>query len=441
MRYAVRLLAGALALIVTAGPARAADEESSAASAPASLSSAEAPSPEEGGVFNIVTWNSALAETMKICVPSYREDEEGNASIGGLPIRWTVISDEGSGYEDWLDATLPLNGTLAADDRADLVLLNADSLRKYCRSDLTEPLDGERGIVPDAFEDSYAFAAEAAEDETGRLKAAALELEPGALIYRRDMAKRVLGSGEPETVQEAVKDFAALKKTAEKAAAAGVPLFQTAEQSFPVFSSARESGWVKDETAERPALEIPDTLKEWAETAALWRKAGALGESALFQTEEPDAAAGGRTDGNEAAFGMVKGPSVWLKGGVWIACAAGTDNPEADAELIRTLTLDPDTLMARASGSGDFVNARGVMETMAEGYRSTLCGGQNTRKLLTAQADALGSRKSAATVYDGMLDALFQEEMAPFIGGTADYAACERSFRKRAGAQFPELQS
>ena len=78
---------------------------------------------------------------------------------------------------------------------------------------------------------------------------------------------------------------------------------------------------------------------------------------------------------------------------------------------------------------------------MAEGYRSTLCGGQNTRKLLTAQADALGSRKSAATVYDGMLDALFQEEMAPFIGGTADYAACERSFRKRAGARFPELQS
>ena len=295
--------------------------------------------------------------------------------------------------------------------------------------------------MPDAFEDSYAFAAEAAEDETGRLKAAALELEPGALIYRRDLAKRVLGSGEPETVQEAVKDFAALKKTAEKAVAAGVPLFQTAEQSFPVFSSARESGWVKDETAERPALEIPDTLKEWAETAALWRKAGALGESALFQTEGPDAAAGGRTDGNEAAFGMVKGPSVWLKGGVWIACAAGTDNPEADAELIRTLTLDPDTLMARASGSGDFVNARGVMETMAEGYRSTLCGGQNTRKLLTAQADALGSRKSAATVYDGMLDALFQEEMAPFIGGTADYAACERSFRKRAGAQFPELQS
>ena len=262
MRYAVRLLAGALALIVTAGPARAADEESSAASAPASLSSAEAPSPEEGGVLNIVTWDSALAETMKICVPSYREDEEGNASIGGLPIRWTVISDEGSGYEDWLDATLPLNGTLAADDRADLVLLDADSLRKYCRSDLTEPLDGERGIVPDAFEDSYAFAAEAAEDETGRLKAAALELEPGALIYRRDLAKRVLGSGEPETVQEAVKDFAALKKTAEKAVAAGVPLFQTAEQSFPVFSSARESGWVKDETAERPALEIPDTLKE-----------------------------------------------------------------------------------------------------------------------------------------------------------------------------------
>lgn len=98
MRYAVRLLAGALALIVTAGPARAADEESSAASAPASLSSAEAPSPEEGGVLNIVTWDSALAETMKICVPSYREDEEGNASIGGLPIRWTVISDEGSGY-------------------------------------------------------------------------------------------------------------------------------------------------------------------------------------------------------------------------------------------------------------------------------------------------------------------------------------------------------
>lgn len=57
------------------------------------------------------------------------------------------------------------------------------------------------------------------------------------MFYNRDAAKKVLGTDDPEKVQEAVSDWDKFNETAEKMKAKGYKMVSSANDTYRVYSN------------------------------------------------------------------------------------------------------------------------------------------------------------------------------------------------------------
>ena len=158
---------------------------------------------EEGKVLNIWTWN----EEFWGFLTKYYADEvidETTAKKGDVTIKRTTYPSDGGAYQDALDAALLAQADAAADDKVDIFLAEADYIVKYTNSDAT--LDVASIGVTD-FSNTYNYTVQAASDANGKVKGVSFQCCPAAVIYRRSIAKDVLGTDDPAQVQEAMGDW------------------------------------------------------------------------------------------------------------------------------------------------------------------------------------------------------------------------------------------
>ncbi|MDO4619549.1 MAG: hypothetical protein Q4B09_02905 [Lachnospiraceae bacterium] len=390
----------------------------------------EKKSSDGGAYLNILSSDKICRLLMKHYVPGYVEDAEGNASIGDVTIRWFQTPYEDGRYQNRLDAVLPVNEFADPQDRIDLFLLTDRDMSKYIRTDYALEFDRELGIKEEEFPKGFSYADCLTADAEGNRKAAAVVLSPGFFYYNREAAVRVVGSSDYEVVQEAAADWETLYQTGKAAKALSVPLFSSAEELFPLFSGSRTTAWVRDDTVANPILTVPQELKNWAELSAFWQKEG------FFEGEEKPLFKAGASPGSEnteitpaADVGMVRGPAFWQSGTIYLLCAAGTDNADLAAMLIRTLCCDETRLQSIAAGSGFFMNTEAGMQAVAEGYSSLHYDGQNSFALMLEAAEALGEAgPQPRTRFDLQLDELYKDEMKAYIGGSVDYEEAEAAF-------------
>ena len=172
-----------------AAPAPAAEKpaEAPAAEAPA----AEAPAAEEaaeGKVFNIYAWN----EEFKGFFEKYYTVPEG------VTVNWIITPSDNGAYQQKLDQALLSQADAAADDKVDMFLAESDYIQKYAESDFTQDIT-KLGVTD--FSNAYKYTVQAASDENGVVKGVSFQCCPSALIYRRSIAKDVLGTDDPAEVQ------------------------------------------------------------------------------------------------------------------------------------------------------------------------------------------------------------------------------------------------
>jgi len=85
---------------------------------------------EEGKVFHIMCWN----EEYKGFFEKYYADR----IPAGVTVKWTIVPNEGSQYQDALDLALQGQADASADDKVDMFLAEADYILKYVNSDATQ---------------------------------------------------------------------------------------------------------------------------------------------------------------------------------------------------------------------------------------------------------------------------------------------------------------
>ena len=163
----------------TAEPAK---TEEPAAEEPAAE---EAPASEEGKVFNIYAWN----EEFKGFFEKYYTVPEG------VTVNWIITPSADGAYQDKLDEALLNQENASADDKVDLFLAEADYILKYTQSPVTQDITA-LGVTD--FSNTYAYTVQAASDASGVVKGVSFQCCPAALIYRRSIAKDVLGTSTPE---------------------------------------------------------------------------------------------------------------------------------------------------------------------------------------------------------------------------------------------------
>ena len=410
---------------------------------------------DDGKVLNIYCWNEEFKSRITDHYPGYTKVDATTGTVGDVTVKWNITPNDDSAYQNNLDATLLKQADAAADDKIDIFLVEADYALKYVDTDYTMPV-ADLGITDADLANQYQYTKDIVTDSNGVLKGVSWQGCPGVLFYNREAAKEVLGSDDPATVQEAVKDWDTFNKTAETLKDAGYSIVSSANDTYRVYSNNVTSKWVVD-----GKINIDENIMNWVNdskelvdageigTHDLWSddwSAGFYPEGKVFAYFGPAwlvnfsmAADTEGSIGNAGGWGATEGPQGFFWGGTWICGATGTDNASLVKDIILKMTADEDIMKEIVVADDDFVNNKPAMEAMAAdtSYQSKVLGGQNPLAMFCAGAEKIDLSNLSA--YDQGCNEEFQHAMKNYFDGKASLDDALDLFYKAVEEKYPEL--
>ncbi|MCL1927161.1 MAG: ABC transporter substrate-binding protein [Treponema sp.] len=331
-----------------------------------------------------------------------------------------------------------LDTLLASGKKApDVFALEAAFVRKYVESgqllDLTDVYMANRQKLMQYPVDVGTY--------NGRVYALSWQATPGAMFYRRSLAKKYLGTDDPKTVQtyfaniNKFLDTAKLLKTKSNGACIVVP--QYSELINP-YLSGRSSPWIVngklviDPMVERfmdmaktvhdsnyHILEAYAWSDQWYAGMRDELKDGSGKAVEVFAYFLPTWGLSYVLKANAPAtsgdWAMIQGPIPYSQGGTWLAAWKNTPNPAAAKELIRYLTAADDFMEMHARVTGDLVSNQTVVDRVKGSYSEPFLGGQNHYAEFAEMAKNVNGKLLQGTDYDIMV--FFSEAVNDFVFG------------------------
>ena len=409
----------------------------------------------EGSVLNIQCWNEEFKSRVTDHYPGYTEVDATHGKIGDVDVVWTITPTKDNAYQNQLDKILPENASAAADDKVDIFLMEADYALKYVNNDVSMPV-ADLGITDADIADQYQYTKDIVTSSDGKLKGLSWQACSAGLIYNRDAAAEVLGTEDPDAVQEFVKDWATFNTTAAKLKDAGYKVVSTVNDTYRVYSNNVSTPWVVD-----GKITIDANLSQWVTDSKALVDAG---ETTTFGLWSDEWSAGFYPDGkvfsyfgpawlinfcmaadkegsiaNSGRWGYTVGPQAFYWGGTWIAAANGTDNPTLVKDLMLTMTTDKAVLKEIVQKDSDCVNCPTLLNELAadSSFASAILGGQNPYAMLAAGAEKVDMSNISA--YDQGCNEEFQNAMTNYFDGNASLDEATDNFYKAVVEKYPEL--
>ena len=418
--------------------------------------------------LTIYCWNTEFKSRLDKYYPqgtsnelTYNELSDGSkeiATINGVKLNWVQVENEGNAYQTKLDEAL--KGQQDSTEKVDMFLMEADYALKYANGDVALSIQ-DLGITDDDMSQMYQYTKDVATDtKTGELKGVSWQATPGLFLYNTKIAEDVLGTSDPEKVQEAVKDWDTFTATAQKMADKGYKMVSGFDDTYRCFSNNMSSPWVTDNK-----ITIDPQIKAWADQTkeytdkgynnktSLWDDAWAAGQKIdggvfgyFFSTwgipftllpntvdEEIKADGSNAKEGN-GGYGLWKacsGPQAYYWGGTWICGAIDSDNQDIVADIMKVMTCNKDVAKAITEGEQDYTNNKAAIKELIDGgYTNAFLGGQDHLALLTEAADKI-SLENKLSAYDQGCNEKFQGAMKDYFLGTVDsYEAALENFKK-----------
>ena len=412
----------------------------------------------DGKVLNVYCWNDEFQRRVTDHYPGYEKVDGTTGKIGDVTVKWVITPNENNAYQENLDNKLLAQKDAKAEDKIDIFLVEADYAIKYVDTDYTVDIK-ELGIKDADIKNQYKYTQDVMTDSKGKVKGLSWQGCPGVLIYRRDIAKEVLGTDDPAKVQESVKDWATFQKTAKTMADKGYLMTATVNDSYRVFSNNVTSGWVVD-----GKINIDKNIKAWVDMSKAMYDAKQTTEHALWSSDTAwsegfmptgkafcyfgpawfvDFSMGADKEGSVAANGgwaATEGPQGFFWGGTWICAANGTDNADLIKDIMLKLTTDEQIMKGIVTKDNDFVNNKPAMDAMAadKNYSSKVLGGQNPLPMYCNGVEKIELKY--ITKYDQACNEAFQEAMKNYFIGKTDYEGALELFLKTVNEKHPELK-
>ena len=400
----------------------------------ASLAMAEA----DGKVLKIYAWN----DEFKGFFEKYYNVPEG------VTVEWVITPSDNGGYQDKLDTDL-LNG-----EQVDIFLAEADYIQKYADSDYTQDITA-MGVTD--FSNAYEYTVKAASDANGVVKGVSFQCCPSALIYRRSIAKDVLGTDDPAEVQAALDSWEKFEAVADEAKAKGYYMTASFAETYRVFSNNCTSAWVDEENN----LQFDDQINAWiAQTEKFIANEETLTAGIWDQEKNDQMFASGKTmcffgpawyfnfcmgnaqdpeNGCSGDWAICQGPAAHFWGGTWLMAPAGTQNADIVADIMNTFINNEEVCTALVANEAQFSNNKAVNEKFAADpeYGSAFLGGQNDVAVFAGMTD--GIKWENHTIYDQLLNEGLQTYMQEYFKGTVDKDTAMANFYKHVNEKYPDI--
>ena len=419
----------------TAEPAKT-DENTAAEETPAAE-----PASEEGKVFNIYAWN----EEFKGFFEKYYTVPEG------VKVNWIINPSEGGVYQDKLDEALLNQENAAADDKVDMFLAEADYILKYTDTDYTQDIQA-LGVTD--FSNTYEYTVQAASDSNGTVKGVSFQCCPSALIYRRSIAKDVLGTDDPAEVQAKLDSWDKFNAVAADAKAKGYLMTASESATFRVFSNNGETPLVTD-----GKLTLNDAIKAWQAQAKDFSDKGYTQTCDIWSDEcTAQMFKDGKTmcyfgpawyynfsmgnaqdpeKGCPGDWAICEGPQAHFWGGTWLLAATGSDNPTMLADIMNTFINDEEVCTNLVKNEMQFSNNQKVNQTCAAEGGNEFLGGQNDTAVFVELAKNIKFENK--TIYDQLLTEGLQGYWREYCDGEVTEDQAMANYYKYINEKYPEI--
>lgn len=427
----------------TTTTAPASSEDASSEDASSEDASSEDASSEDTGAAAAIEAPSTDGwdDSKKIYVYSWDDDFQKKLN---------VVLDNYPEYKDYVEyVTLGVSGTgdeyktaidtaLTSGDKYPTLIPADNDVAKYWSEDDSKTANlYDLGFTDEMLVNAYDFAKQYG-TTNGALKCVTWQATAGSVFYRRDIAKEVLGSDDPETVQAAISDWDKFFETADKLKEAGYKIVSGPSDVKYAIWDTQSQPWVTDDGT-KETLTLDGAVNEYLETGkrlydgeytnntSLWDsswQADMSSDSKVFcyfgcpwfigsmQTA-------GATDGD---WGAVVGPTSYHWGGTYVCVGKDTNNPELAAFLLYELTCDPEIGVQITNKTGDCVNNKAANERLINGElaednaAAKFLGGQNPIEVWAAAAE--GINLSNLTYQDASIKAFIDEAATAYNSGT-----------------------
>ena len=410
---------------------------------------------DTGKVLNIWCWNDEFQQRVTKFYPGYVDNGDGTGKIGDVVVKWTINPNKDNGYQIPLDAALKDQDNVAADEKIDIFLIEADYADKYVNSNYALPVSAV-GITDADTAEMYQYTKTIATDKSNNLKAVSWQATPGLFAYKRSIAKEVLGTDDPTSVQEYVANWDKFDETAAKMKEAGYFMLSGYDDAYRTFSNNVSAPWVND----AKQIIVDDNIKRWVEQTKTYTEKGYNNKNSLWSEgwaadQGPDGKVFGffystwginftlLGNAGEKGFGdwaVCYGPQSYYWGGTWICAGYQTDNKTlvhdimynltCNADIMKSITTDPDVQ--------DYTNNMKAMDEVANSdFKSDFLGGQNHIALFTENAKKIDMSNISA--YDQGLNETFQAAFKDYFDGTVDYDTAMNNFYNNAIVKYPAL--
>lgn len=257
-----------------------------------------------------------------------------------------------------------------------IIAADNDVAKYYTESDMTLSMESI-GITDDMYANAYDFSKQYA-TYNGELKALTWQACPGCFLYRTDIAEKVLGASDRETVQASVATWDDFFATAEVMKEAGYAMVAGPDEIKYACFDQQTQPWISDDFA----LQLDSSVTDFFELSKQLYDGGYTNNASMW-----DAAWSGGYEGNvfgyfgctwsvywcmtfddtlgdDSSFGkwdICAGPVGYHWGGTYAMVMDGCPNTELAAFLLYSLCCDEEIMYTLAVDTKDFVNNKAVI--------------------------------------------------------------------------------
>lgn len=400
--------------------------------------------PQENKGDTLVVWS--FSDEVKRVINHYLEDNPD------LPYDIDVVVVPNEQYQSKLDPVLA-----SGKSAPDIFTVEAAYVKKYVDSKYTADV-ATMGIDKEEL-DVLPYLIDVASDNDGKLKGMAFQACPGAYFYRRSIAKKYLGTDNPEEVQAMISDYDKFYDVAKKIydnSNGEVKMISSVGDLIEPFLGSRKEGWIVDnkftiDPKVEQLLEIGNKLEseglinqaeQWTETwfasmsgndvfgyfLPTWGLHYVLKENAV------NASTGETTEGDWA---MVEGPSPYFWGGTWYAMREGSEMEQAAADLLKYIATNEKFITEWAENTGDFVGNPTVVDSIKDDYAEPFLSGQNHYSQFAEMSKLIDA--SIMTGSDQDIRKLFEEQLMAYSKDEKDKETALKDFISSVQNLFPNL--
>ena len=286
-------------------------------------------------------------------------------------------------------------------------------------------------------------------DSNGIIKAITWQTNPGAIIYRRDIAEKYFGTDDPETITKALDSDEKMLEVAARMKADGISFVSCFKDIFDGKIAQREYPWVVD-----GKLVIDDVLVDFLDTAKTiitkgydlgvdqWASewiAGVESDSLFCYMLPPwgyQYVVKPAADKTKGKWAITCPTTSYVSGGSYLGIYENTPHKEEAWNFFEYVLLNEDSLYEYAKNSGDFVVLKSVCEKLAASDGEEVLGGQNPNGIFI---EAMNHEfKKLNTPYDSQLNDAFVSAIKAYAAGASKDDAIKQ-FKNDVKTAFPEL--